>query len=65
MTPDISPARIWRIKATRLEGSNCGICGTLHFPVREVCPDCPPPVKIGTVGKGRTTNPQPKSWPTT
>lgn len=32
----------WRLKGQRyrLEGSNCQHCKTLHFPARQICPDC-------------------------
>ncbi len=40
----------WRLKdeRLRLEGDQCQICGTKHFPKKAVCPDCSP-VGIGTI----------------
>ncbi|QLG69572.1 MAG: hypothetical protein CH104c_0340 [Candidatus Woesebacteria bacterium] len=34
--------RYWRLREQllRLEGSNCQSCKIVHFPPREVCPDC-------------------------
>lgn len=33
---------IWRLRKQRLQliGSNCGACLIVHFPPREICPDC-------------------------
>jgi len=35
-------ARFWRENASRynLIGSRCTVCGSAHFPPREVCPTC-------------------------
>lgn len=40
----------WRLRGERLrlQGNECEICGTKHFPPRAVCPDCTP-VGTGTV----------------
>jgi uncharacterized OB-fold protein len=37
-----SPARWRRLNGPlyRLQGSNCFDCGEVHFPEKEVCPDC-------------------------
>ena len=46
------PAVYARTKSMRyrMEGSNCPACHIVHFPPREVCPDCGnsnPTIKIG------------------
>jgi uncharacterized OB-fold protein len=35
-------AQNWRIKNARyaVEGTRCEKCGSVHFPVRMVCPNC-------------------------
>ena len=55
--PRMQIPRFWRLRnqRLRLEGSNCGGCGKLHYPPRLVCPDC----GEGGAHKAETVNPTP------